>query len=188
MHLAAAIMMMSFSSGYHLFYCMGHEEAVLMRSLDLCGICIMICGSTTPPFYYGFMCDDNRSWGYFYIGQVWLFCFVATYLTMIYRNRPEKKMLCAIAFIVAGYSTGPGMIHLGYYSEDTIVRAFPVWPYLTGGILYAGGAIIFALKIPERYVPRTFDIWFQSHTIFHWMCLAAAILHMWASIRVFHER
>lgn len=80
------------------------------------------------------------------------------------------------------------MIHLAYYADELLVRSFPVWPWLGGGTVYAVGAIIYAFKIPERFVPKTFDIWLSSHSIFHWMILGAACLHFWASIRAFHER
>ena len=63
-----------------------------------------------------------------------------------------------------------------------------MWIWLGGGILYAIGAITYALKIPERFFPETFDIWMQSHTIFHWYVVAAALLHFWGSLRAFHER
>ena len=62
-HLAAAIWMMSASAYYHIFYCENAERRALLRCFDYSGICIMIGGSTTAPFYYGFMCDENRHWG-----------------------------------------------------------------------------------------------------------------------------
>jgi len=176
---------MSFSAYYHLFLCESKERFLFLRRFDFCGICIMICGSTTSPFYYGFMCEENQFWGKVYLIQVWSFCFIATIITIACDN----KYLNAAAFIVAGYSTLPGMIHLAWYTtEQPNQPSFVVWPWLTGGILYAVGAIIYALKVPERIFPKTFDIWLQSHTIFHWMILAAACLHIWGSFRIFHER
>ena len=156
--------------------------------MDFIGICIMICGSTTPPFYYGFMCDENRYWGWRYLIQVWSFSLIACLLTLVYRKDKEKQWINALAYIVAGYSTVPGIIHLCYYSDEYLVKSFPMWPWLGGGTTYAVGGIIYALKIPERLVPKTFDIWLHSHSIFHWMILAAAMMHFWASLRAFHER
>ena len=94
----------------------------------------------------------------------------------------------AIAYIVAGWSTASGLVHMWLYSDERLLKAFPGTPWATGGILYTIGAIIYALKIPERLVPRKFDLWLHSHSIFHWMILTAAILHVWSSIRAFHER
>ena len=96
---------------------------ILLRCFDLIGICIMICGSTTAPFYYGFMCEENQ-WGFIYLAQVWTFCIIATILTLTYRNRPDKKWIGAIAYIVAGYSTGPGMLQLAWHTPEATMRYF----------------------------------------------------------------
>lgn len=121
---------------------------------------------------------------------MWTFCFVAMFLTLYYRHDPSKKLLNAMSYIVAGYSTVPGIVHLAYYTSEENVRMFAVWPWLVGGALYAVGAIIYALFIPDRFFPESkfVSTWIQSHTIFHWKILAAALLHFWASVRVFHER
>ena len=75
-----------------------------------------------------------------------------------------------------------------YYSFEDQVYKFAMWPWLGGGILYGIGAILYAIRFPERYFKRTFDIFGSSHQLFHFFVLAAALLHIWASIRVFHER
>ena len=101
------------------------------------------------------MCEENWFWGQVYLCQVWGFCLVATVVTLT----TDNKYVNAAAFIIAGYSTLFSMIHLAYYTSEASVRTFYIWPWLFGGILYAVGAIIYALKVPERLVPRTFDIW-----------------------------
>ena len=183
-HLFAAIFQMSASSYYHAFLCESKERFIFLQCMDFCGICLMICGSTTSPFYYGFMCEENWFWGKVYLGQVWTFCIIALICTLCL----DSKWVNAIAYIIAGYSTVPGIWHLAYYTSEESLRIFVIWPWLVGGTTYAVGAIFYALKFPERYFPRTFDIWLQSHTIFHLMIFAAASLHIWGSFRVFHER
>ena len=147
----------------------------------------MICGSSTAPFYYGFMCDENRFYGRFYLAMVYFFCLVAAVLTVVTRDHKHKKWIKAISFIVAGWSCAPGAIHL-LVSDQRLVNSFIYWPWCHGGLLYTFGGILYALKFPERFIPKKFDIWLSSHSIFHWMVLAAAILHFWASLRTFHMR
>ena len=77
---------------------------------------------------------------------------------------------------MAGYSTGPGLIYIAYYAHPSTVYAFSVWPWLGGGILYAIGAILYAVKFPEKVFPGKFDIWGNSHQLFHAFVLAAAFL------------
>ena len=36
-----------------------------------------------------------------------------------------------------------------------------------GGIIYITGALIYILRIPEKYRPGKHDIWGSSHQIFH---------------------
>lgn len=108
--------------------------------------------------------------------------------TLCFLKNVELQWIPAVAYLVAGYSTVPGCLTLAWYTDESLVRPFAIWPWLTGGIMYGIGAVIFALKVPERCVPKKFDIWCHSHSLFHWFILFAAMLHFWASLRAFHER
>lgn len=57
----------------------------------------------------------------------------------------------ALAFILAGLSTLPGIIHMSLFSEKELLDHFDMWPWITGGILYILGAIIYSCKWPERF-------------------------------------
>ena len=85
-------------------------------------------------------------------------------------------MIAAIAYLIAGYSCAPGLIYARYYLKPEVLYHFSVWPWLGGGILYAIGAILYALKFPERFLPGCFDILGNSHQWFHFYVLAAAFL------------
>ena len=43
-------------------------------------------------------------------------------------------------------------------------------------LIYIFGALIYILKIPDRLYPKTFDIWFNSHQLFHIMTITGGIL------------
>ena len=45
------------------------------------------------------------------------------------------------------------------------------------GALYLTGALLYAARIPERFMPGKCDIWFQSHQIFHVFVIVAAFVH-----------
>jgi adiponectin receptor len=38
---------------------------------------------------------------------------------------------------------------------------------IIGGAIYIGGAIIYSLRIPERFFPYKFDFFGSSHNIHH---------------------
>ena len=84
----------------------------------------------------------------------------------------------------------PGIVHLTYYTNEQLIISFAMWPWMLGGVFYAFGAILFATHYPERLFPesRFIATWLQGHIIFHCLILAAAFLHFWASLRIFHER
>ena len=64
------------------------------------------------------MCEEMHFWQILYLLQVWFFCIVATMTTFYYRYDMTKQWLNAVAYLVAGYSTVPGIVHLSYYTED----------------------------------------------------------------------
>jgi len=148
-HIAAAIIQMGASAYYHLYGTISCHEMKFLRKYDYGGICIMICGSTTAPFYYGFMCDDSFFWGKVYMAQVYACCLFALYVTLWKSAETANLWVNAISYIIAGYSTVPGIYHLTYWSPPEQVHNMAMWPWLGGGILYAIGAIIYAAKIPE---------------------------------------
>ena len=47
----------------------------------------------------------------------------------------------------------------------------------TTAMLYIGGAVVYALRVPERFFPGKFDIWGHSHQIFHVFVVMAAVMH-----------
>lgn len=52
------------------------------------------------------------------------------------------------------------------------------WFFLMA-VMYITGAGLYAARIPERFFPGKFDIWFQSHQIFHVLVVAAAFVHFY---------
>ena len=51
-----AIIMLSASWYFHLYYCQSEAAQIKLQRFDYAGIAIMIASSVTPCFYYGFMC------------------------------------------------------------------------------------------------------------------------------------
>ena len=48
------------------------------------------------------------------------------------------------------------------------------------------GAIIYAIRVPEKWYPKTFDIWGSSHQILHVMVIFAGLAHMMGLVRAFN--
>merc|ERR1712166_1718737 len=52
----SAIVMLGASAYFHLFSCQNEAKCCRLQAYDYAGIALMIAGSSTSPFYYGFMC------------------------------------------------------------------------------------------------------------------------------------
>ena len=122
----------------------------------------MIAGSCTPPYYYGFMCDQMQGWRWLWLAQVWI-CSLAALACVLIPAIAKIQWVKALAWVIAGYSTLPGFIHLYKGNSEYMRDDFKVRPWLVGGGIYAIGAIIFGAKMPERCIKKKFDIWGASH-------------------------
>jgi predicted membrane channel-forming protein YqfA (hemolysin III family) len=61
-----------FSTISHSFGCIDEQKDKLFLTLDLAGICIMIAGSSTPPLYYGFYCEEDTFYRRASLSLVWI--------------------------------------------------------------------------------------------------------------------
>ena len=109
---------MGFSGYYHNYGTISADHMWAFRKLDYAGIVIMIMGSCTPPFYYGNMCSESQYYFKLFLGQVYVCCSFALYVTLRASRDTINVKVNAIAYLIAGYSTMPGCIFLRYYSTE----------------------------------------------------------------------
>ena len=60
-------------------------------------------------------------------------------------------------------------------------------PWAVGGVVYIVGAIIYAMRIPEKFFPRKFDLVGSSHQIFHLAVLGGFTIMFVDSVRLYDE-
>lgn len=53
---------------------------------------------------------------------------------------------------------------------------------------YLFGAALYAARIPERFSPGRFDLWCNSHQIFHVLLVLGAYMHLRSSFRLLNWR
>ena len=58
--MSCAIICMGASATFHLFKEHSHKSHKLLAKVDYAGISIMIAGSSTPPYYYSFFCEETH--------------------------------------------------------------------------------------------------------------------------------
>lgn len=181
-----AIICLGLSSTFHTFTCHSENVAKLFAKLDYCGVIGLIVMSAVPWIYYGFYCRHFLKITYMSFMTV---CGIVC-ITVVLRDKfsaPQYRSLRAGLFVALGL-TGviPGS-HL--FLEEGFLQTFHFmsWLYLMA-LLYIAGAIIYAIRVPERLLPGYFDIWGHSHQILHICVVVAALscfvgLHLISSIR-----
>nr|XP_045592482.1 adiponectin receptor protein-like isoform X2 [Procambarus clarkii] len=149
----------------------------LKEKLDYCGIALLIMGSFVPWLYYGFYCDFQPK--LIYLTAVVLLGITTIVVSLWEKfSTPTFRPLRAAVFLTFGLS---GIIPAVHYTliegfDYAITRASMGWLILMGA-LYVIGALLYAVRVPERFFPGKCDLWFQSHQIFHILVIAAAFVH-----------
>ncbi|GFO23192.1 adiponectin receptor protein [Plakobranchus ocellatus] len=172
-----AILCMTFSWVFHTVYCHSERVGRFFNKLDYCGIALLTIGSFVPWLYYSFYCRLEPKVTYLaliiFLGTI---CIVVSMWDKF--AQPQYRPLRAGVFIALGLSGVVPAMH--YVITDGFWHAINFaalgWLVLMA-LLYIVGAVIYAARIPERIFPGKFDIWFQSHQIFHVFVIAAAFVH-----------
>jgi len=175
---AGAIVCMGLSFLYHTLCC--HKDKKIGRlfaKFDYCGIAFLTVGSFVPWLYYSFYCDRKPQIIYLSI-VIGLGIGAVVVSTFDFFAGPRFRPLRAGVFITFGLSGIAPATHFGYVNgwQKSIDEAAIPWLILMG-ILYITGALLYAMRIPERFFPGKVDIWFHSHQIFHCFVIAGAIVH-----------
>jgi len=163
-----------------LFHTMSaHSEWVsnVFSRLDYVGIAVLIVGSSLTWLYYGFYCEFYTKLTY--MVAVSIMGVLTAIVTMWDRfNMPDYRPYRALLFVSLGLVSALPVIHFVALNGVRLSMTLGALPHmLSMGGLYILGALLYALRIPERWLPGKCDIWFHSHQIFHLLVIVAAFVH-----------
>ncbi|XP_040569767.1 adiponectin receptor protein [Lepeophtheirus salmonis] len=173
-----AIVCMGMSFTYHTLCCHENKDVGrLFAKFDYCGIAFLTVGSFVPWLYYSFYCNVKLQFIYLFIVVV-LGIGAVVVSTFDFFGGPRFRALRAGVFIFFGLSGIAPATHYGIVNgwEKAVYEAALGWLILMG-ILYITGALLYAMRIPERFFPGKVDIWFHSHQIFHCFVMGGAFVH-----------
>ncbi|KAI9829970.1 MAG: hypothetical protein M1838_005846 [Thelocarpon superellum] len=166
------------SSTFHTVSNHSPRVNVIGNQLDYLGIVILMWGSTIPSVYYGYYCDPNLQKLYWAMVTVLAAACTITTLAPTFRH-PTLRPWRAVMYTGLGFSFLIPMLH------GLIIYGWRVQNYRMSlswmGIMTLfnlTGAVIYALRAPERYLPRRYDIVGSSHQILHFMVIFAGITHL----------
>ncbi|KAM0247784.1 hypothetical protein ACHAP5_003792 [Fusarium lateritium] len=180
-----AVVCLGMSATFHTL--LNHSATVAKwgNKLDYTGIVALIVGSYVPALYYGFFCLPNLMTAY-----LWVICILGTgcgLVSWIERFRtPTWRPYRTMMFIGLGVSGVVPVIHgtCIYGLQGLEERMSLSWVVLHGA-MYIFGAVLYAARWPERSAPGSFDIWGNSHQIFHVFVILAAVTHFYGMAKAF---
>ncbi|KAL3616157.1 Heptahelical transmembrane protein 4 [Castilleja foliolosa] len=179
--LGGAMFCLLASSTCHLLSCHSERLSYIMLRFDYAGIAALISTSFYPPVYYSFMC-----YPFFcnlYMGFITLIGIgtILVSLLPVFQS-PEYRNFRASLFFGMGVSGAVPIFHklaLFWHQPEAL--------HTTGyellmGALYGVGALVYAMRVPERWMPGKFDIAGHSHQLFHVLVVAGAYTHYRAGL------
>ncbi|XP_071692144.1 heptahelical transmembrane protein 4-like [Rutidosis leptorrhynchoides] len=179
--LGGAMFCLLASSACHLLCCHSKRLSYIMLRLDYAGIAALISTSFYPPVYYSFMC--HPFFCNLYLGFITLLGIATIMVSLLpVFDRPEYRNIRTGLFLGMGLSGAGPIVHklILFWNQPEAV-------YTTGyeilmGAFYGIGSLIYATRIPERWMPGKFDIAGHSHNLFHVLVVAGAYTHYRAGL------
>ncbi|GAV67988.1 HlyIII domain-containing protein [Cephalotus follicularis] len=179
--LGGAMFCLLASSTCHLLSCHSERLSGIMLRLDYAGIAALICTSFYPPVYYSFMC-----YPFFcnlYLGFITVLGIAAVLVSMVpVFQKPEFRTMRASLFFGMGLSGVAPILHKLIWFSHQPEALHTTWYEILMGVFYGVGALVYATRIPERWMPGKFDIAGHSHQLFHVFVVAGAYTHYHAGL------
>lgn len=180
--LFSAIFCLGSSAIFHLFNEMDKRIFKILHKIDLAGISILICGSCFPITYYYFYCLPFHRYCYTFFS-----CFTCILVFGVslgdWINKSENNHLKGLMYGTLGISNILPITHLillSVFAKD-MNGILPPTSIFFGLFLmaffYLFGLSFYIMRFPEKYYPKKFDIWCNSHTIFHSFVVIATCVH-----------
>uniref|UniRef100_A0A7S3CPH7 Uncharacterized protein n=1 Tax=Strombidium rassoulzadegani TaxID=1082188 RepID=A0A7S3CPH7_9SPIT len=188
-HFVSAMICFGCSAVYHLFNSHSKKTMTFFIKFDYAGICVMISGSSAPPIYYSFACQELEHWRTFYLAFMYAMCSLTLCVMMFpFFDKDEYNALRGYLFLVTGLSSIIPVLHIIFMIDADYLYHFHLTPWIIGGAFYVIGVFFYITQWPECRCKNTFDIFGSSHQIFHVCIILAALTHYYGSVQVFHDR
>ena len=185
--LAGAMACLFASCTCHLLKCQSKTMAQLTRRFDYAGIAALICTSFFPVVYYTFLCMPVVCNTYLAVVTIVGVGAISASLMSRFQG-PKYRVFRASLFFGMGFSgIIPGAHAIFLFYNDPLILTVMMLELLMGSF-YGLGALFYATRIPERWMPGKFDIVGHSHQIFHLLVIAGAFTHFRASVMIMEWR
>ncbi|TVY82430.1 Adiponectin receptor protein [Lachnellula suecica] len=173
------------SATYHTLMSHSHSMCKTGVKLDFQGVILLMWGASVPLIYYGFYCYSTLQNIYWILLSTFaIACSVFTFQPRF--SEPFLRPLRAATFgcfaISSMVPVVHGMVTYGYALQGQRIGLKYVLVTL---VLNITGATAYAIKFPERWFHRTFDIWGASHQLLHIFVVLAGLTYTAAILQCF---
>ncbi|KND02504.1 hemolysin III family channel protein [Spizellomyces punctatus DAOM BR117] len=185
MFFLGAVVCLGLSTTFHLCCCHSRSVAAVWLRGDYVGIVTLIMGSFVPSIYYGFFCSPKLQ--AVYLAVIVIFGIVTICITVSPKFfAPRYRLLRTGLFVLMGLTGVVPLVHaLTKYGSQMTRHALSSGSLISSGAIYFLGAVVYACRVPERWAPGKFDLWFHSHQIFHCLVVAAAVVHYYGVVEAY---
>jgi adiponectin receptor len=153
--------------------------------VDYTGISLLVASSIMTTEYTAFYCEPVSRYIYISITFI-LGCLGALLAWNPSFNRPDYAWI-RVGFYVSLATTGFIPIIQLTLQRGWNETAYFYAPITKSILVYLGGALLYAAKLPERLMPGWFDYAGQSHNIWHLAVLGGILYHYEAMHFFFSE-
>ncbi|KHN95332.1 hemolysin-III family protein [Metarhizium album ARSEF 1941] len=164
------------STVWHTMNAVADIDAIsIFACVDYTGISLLIAASIMTTEYTAFYCDPLNRWVYMTLTAV--LGIGGVILPWHPKFNGPDMAWARVAFFVGLALTGfMPMLQLSLtHGPDFVITFYS--PILKSILVYFGGAIVYASKIPERWWPGMFDYVGGSHNLWHAAVLGGILFH-----------
>ncbi|OTB00155.1 hypothetical protein M426DRAFT_15710 [Hypoxylon sp. CI-4A] len=175
-----------FSALFHTFMCHSEPLYSLLLKVDVHGVLLLMWGANFPLIHYSLPCSLGTQIAYWTVNTTLAtLCSLATGLPSIgavHLGNARAALFSAFGSCSVIFPVLLGVIRHGFEEQNR--RVGLAWILLTA--LFNGTAVIaYAIKFPERWYPRKFDICGASHQLLHILVGFAALSYAKAMLQAF---
>ncbi|CAN6296117.1 unnamed protein product [Urochloa humidicola] len=180
-YMCGAMFCLLMSSACHLLACHSEHASYVFLRLDYAGITGLIVTSFYPLVYYTFLCDPFYQTLYLGFITASGAAAVAVSLLPVF-ERPELRWARAGLFACMGMSGLVPIVHKLIVFGDRPEALITTGYEMAMGACYLAGVVVYATRVPERWMPGRFDLAGHSHQLFHTLVIAGAYAHYLAGL------
>ncbi|PVH68027.1 mPR-typeG-protein-coupled receptor [Cadophora sp. DSE1049] len=179
------ILCFTLSASFHIMSNHSERVAAYWNQFDYLGIVILIWGSTVPLIYYGFYCDSNLQNLYWAVVSILAVVCAIAILSPKFRY-PTLRPYRTVMYASLGLSTLVFMSHgLIIHGWETQNHRMSLTYVLATAVLNLLGAVVYTVRIPERWHELRYDLYGSSHQILHFLVVFAGFIYMFGLLSAF---